>query len=227
MRRADAYDMPLYPAFPLCPQIFICLGCQPPHAQDIAGRALVYLLLNQRKQAAPYPVTGIVVGAVGGILYPGAAIFLQPLHDIPPSYIQKGAYDPAPYIRNPFQPPEPAPAEQVVEYGFCLVVAVMGYRNPHPFIPARPGPSAEAPLPAIAVLPPTAAPFPPAGLLLQCLISQDPACLLLGHPIFRCGITHIYLYDMTGDIQFFTQFPDKIRIPVSLLSPESMVDMDR
>ena len=227
MRRAAAYDMPLYPAFPLCPQIFICLGCQPPHAQDIAGRALVYLLLNQRKQTAPYPVTGIVVGGVGGILYPGAAIFLQPPYDILPSYIQKRPYDPAPYIRNPFQPPKPAPSEQVVEYGFCLVVAVMGYCNLHPFIPARPGPTAKAPLPPIAVLRLTAAPFPPAGLLLQRLISQYPACLLLGHPIFRCRLTHIYLYDMTGDIQFFTQCPDKIRIPVSLLSPEPMVDMDR
>ena len=103
-----------------------------------------------------------------------------------------------------------------MEYGFRLVIAVVGHCNLHPFIPAVPCLTAAA----IAV-------FPPAGLPLQCLISQVPAGFLLGHTVFRCILTHIYLYDMTGDLQFFTQCPDKIRIPVSFLSPQTMMDMDR
>jgi len=89
--------------------------------------------------------------------------------------------------------------------GLRLVITVVGHSDPGPAL--VPG-------------------FPLLRLLFQGLISQMTSSLLLRHAGPGRKPAYIYLYDMTGDIKFCTQRPDKIRIPVSLLSPETVMDMD-
>ena len=169
-----------------CPviKILICLCCQTPQAQDIAGSSPVYILLNLRQQLIAYPVPRVVKGIVGGILHIGQAVVCQPLKDAIPVHVQQRPDNPASPVDDTLHSGKTASPEQIVENGLHLVPAVVGHRDFH---------GAKAAVSRTSILSAPVLTFPIRSLLLQGLIAQETPRLLLRHALFSRQAAHIYL----------------------------------